>query len=121
MNRVGLASLWVSVGMAYHLTAIYAQDNSSEMALEVSTGVEDADDEHVIGFDGVEDGVGFVRVAIEARAQIVGRHPDARELPEEFKAALEREVVFQGLRQTEGGDAVVADGFNVGWQPRPTA
>jgi len=56
----------------------------------------------------------MVGVAIEARAQIVGRHSDARELPEEFKAALECEVVIEGLRQTEGGDAVVTDGFNVG-------
>ena len=40
----------------------------SEMTLEISTGVEDADDKHVISLDGVEDGVGFVRVAIEAGA-----------------------------------------------------
>ena len=59
------------------------------MTLEVSTGVEDADDEHMIGLDGVEDGVGFVRVAIEAGAQIVGRQAEAQELPQEFKAALE--------------------------------
>jgi len=84
------------------------------MTLEVSTGVKDADDEHMIGFDGVKDRVGFVGVTIEAGAQIVSRHPDARELPQEFKAALEREMVFQGLRQAEGRDAIVADGFNVG-------
>src|SRR2546421_12919529 len=56
----------------------------------------------------------LVMVAIEARSQVVGRHSDPRELPEELKAALKREVIFEGLRQTEGGDAVVADGFNVG-------
>jgi hypothetical protein len=38
------------------------------MTLEVSTGVEDADDEHMTGLDDVEDGVGLVRVTIEAGA-----------------------------------------------------